>query len=526
MTIQIPKILYFHMEYPPILGGGASYTKNLVNQLSQLKTEIILITSGLKDSVEKPNDHLTIKRFKVYHDIYYDKGGLLQGVDVLLEQLRNESPDILHTVYIEETLIGQIANLNYGIPHFVTHTKTPMYREESIKKNSTWSLFDYVNRNTSVTYIIPGIAYRNSLLESGVDNSSIHLVYPGIDQKIFKKINDPKRLELMRKRLKIKKQDSIILIPCMLRKRKGLNFVAESLSELSIPGRKIKVIITGIPKSQDELLIYKDFKKRTGDVEVVDHDWFSDEDMPILYNIAGTMILCSEAEGYGTVFLEAMACECPIIGSDVIGINESIANGYNGILCKYGDHNALNNAVLKMLTDKKTREKFVKNALLVLKNKYNLRKQAESHLKLYQAYSQESQQAGCILYRYTNHTEEVYLSKDKTSSYSIPKLLKNRNESWLQASIRKARMFSGFQVLLPNHLTLDKINKNKVSYSFKITPATPYTKPKVDKNNAGIWLNLDKAIRIMGLNTDKKALQELKNNLKKDKHLKEVVTTS
>ena len=87
MINESPKVLYFHMEYPPILGGGASYSKNLLKKLSQLKVEIILITNGLKDSIEKVNKHLTIKRFKIFYDMYYGKGSLLQGVDVLLEEI-------------------------------------------------------------------------------------------------------------------------------------------------------------------------------------------------------------------------------------------------------------------------------------------------------------------------------------------------------------------------------------------------------------------------------------------------------
>ena len=240
MILRSPKYYISIWNIPPILGGGSKLYKNLIAQLNRLKTKIVLVTNGVSDSIEKINNYLTIKRYKVFNDIYYGKGSLLQGVDVLLQQIRDESPDILHTVYIEETLIGQIANLNYGVPHIVTHTKTPMYREESITKNSTWSLFDYVNRNNSVTYITPGLAYRNSLLESGVENSLIHLIYPGIDQKIFKKIHKTKRLELMRKRLNIKSGDSVLLIPCRLRKRKGLSFVAEALSKLSVPEHKIK----------------------------------------------------------------------------------------------------------------------------------------------------------------------------------------------------------------------------------------------------------------------------------------------
>lgn len=99
MTKNKPKILYFHMEYPPILGGGASYTKNLTDELSQLEAEIILITNGEKDRIEKVNKNLTIKRYKVFHDMYYGKEGLLKGVDILLKQIREEAPDILHTIY-------------------------------------------------------------------------------------------------------------------------------------------------------------------------------------------------------------------------------------------------------------------------------------------------------------------------------------------------------------------------------------------------------------------------------------------
>ncbi|MFH1899387.1 MAG: glycosyltransferase family 4 protein [Patescibacteria group bacterium] len=521
MTIHNPKILYFHMEYPPILGGGASYTKNLISELNKLQAQIILVTNGLSDSLEKVNTYLTIKRYKVFYDMYYGKGSLLQGVDILLQQIREESPDILHTVYIEETLIGQIANLNYGIPHIVTHTKTPMYREESIKKNSTWSLFDYVNRNISVTYIAPGIAYRDSLLGSGVENDSIHLIYPGIDQNKFKKIRDSRPLCQMRKRLNIEFHDSVLLIPCRLRKRKGLNFVSEALSKLSVPNHNIKVIITGIPEDQEEHLIYQDFKNRIGNIKVVEHTKFSDEDMPILYNIADITVLCSEAEGYGTVFLEAMACECPVIGSDVIGINESIKNGYNGILCKYGDHNSLNNAILKILTDEKTRKRYTRNALSFFKTKRNLRKQAKSHLKLYKAVCNHNQQSTFALYRSVNNHEEVYLLKQEKSVYSLPKIPKKTNESWLQATIKAVWKNTGYKVTIPSHLILDKTDKKNFSYSFKITTDTPHIDSDADEGNSGMWLDLRKTTRLVASKNDKNILQQLEFNLRNDRLVKQ-----
>ena len=79
------------MEYPPILGGGASYTVNLLKELKQLDINIILLTNGESDSIEKVNSNLTIKRYKTFYDMYYGKESILNGVDILLKEIRERN---------------------------------------------------------------------------------------------------------------------------------------------------------------------------------------------------------------------------------------------------------------------------------------------------------------------------------------------------------------------------------------------------------------------------------------------------
>lgn len=501
------------MEYPPVLGGGASYTVNLLKELKQLNVNIILLTNGETDSIEKINDNLTIKRYRTFYDMYYGKVNILKGIDILLKEIREEVPDIIHSFYIEPTLISQIANLNYGIQLITTHTKTPMYREESIKKNSTWSLLDYVNRDNSIRYIAPSNAYIDSLISTGVNPKLIDLVQPGIDRDVFKPIKYKGILGEMRKKLNIKEEDSVILIPCLLRKRKGLSFTSEAISKLDIPNTNIKVILTGTPNNAEEKDIYQEFIKKLDKNIIVEHSEFSDADMPILYSIADITVLCSEAEGYGTVYLEAMSCECPIIGADVVGTNETIRHGFNGTLCKYGDHENLVKAITELLTDKVLRKKYIKNALKLMDTKYNLKKQAKEHLELYERYYKRENIAKCIIFRKKDSKTEILMQETYERFYNLPAVTKNNSESWLEVAIKESRRVTKLNLLLPTHLLLDETNQSEIGYSFEITNINKIMESESRKKEFVKWFELCKAIEKVQSKTDKKLLNNFQERL-------------
>jgi glycosyltransferase involved in cell wall biosynthesis len=59
---------------------------------------------------------------------------------------------------------------------------------------------------------------------------------------------------------------------------------------------------------------------------------FSDEEKADLYNLADVYVMPSRGEGFGFVFLEAMACGLPVIGSKLDGGREALRNGELGLL--------------------------------------------------------------------------------------------------------------------------------------------------------------------------------------------------
>lgn len=75
------------------------------------------------------------------------------------------------------------------------------------------------------------------------------------------------------------------------------------------------------------------------------------EDVVSAYAAMDVFVLPSRDEGFGLVFLEAMAVGVPVIGTRVIGSEDAVEDGTTGLLVPYGDAPALARAVRRLLDD-------------------------------------------------------------------------------------------------------------------------------------------------------------------------------
>ncbi len=72
--------------------------------------------------------------------------------------------------------------------------------------------------------------------------------------------------------------------------------------------------------------------------------------MPALYQRCAIYVICSRFEGNPKTLLEAMACGCAVIGTNVKGVKELIQHEKNGILVEE-DASSLRYAITSLISD-------------------------------------------------------------------------------------------------------------------------------------------------------------------------------
>jgi glycosyltransferase involved in cell wall biosynthesis len=85
--------------------------------------------------------------------------------------------------------------------------------------------------------------------------------------------------------------------------------------------------------------------------------WQDEQEMPEVYRNLDIVVLTSLWEGLPCVFSEAMACELPIVATNVDGAREAIMDGDNGFLHEPHDVDAMAESVLRLVNEPETRRR-------------------------------------------------------------------------------------------------------------------------------------------------------------------------
>ncbi|WP_240451995.1 glycosyltransferase family 4 protein [Halostella salina] len=359
------KVCFVTKMYPPRTGGGATYAYELANALGELGHEVDVYTQAVpgEDNDVPTHPNVTVTRITkarplvVFSTLYFSIACRLR-IDF-------EQYDVIHGTLMPASTVafGPLFLRGLDAPLVLTSHGTSYDEARSVDPRGFVDyLFKYffhpVNvlldlvSGRSADHIIAVSDHTREQLRDlyRFDEAKLTTVPPGIDTERFSPtdavhpaVDDSKRS---------------VLVLSRLDPRKGIDKAIRAFAQLEYDDAEL--LIGGTGRLEPSL------KELAAELGVRDSVRFlgfvPDEELPSLYSSVDLFVLPSEYEGFGIVFMEAMACGTPVVGTSVGGIPTAVDDGETGFLIGRNDIKGLAERIGKVLSNSKQSAQLSDNA--------------------------------------------------------------------------------------------------------------------------------------------------------------------
>ena len=218
---------------------------------------------------------------------------------------------------------------------------------------------------------------KNSLPQSTTYHLQPSITVLPIFVDIEKIKNTPASFDL---RKKYPQFSFIIMMASRLEKEKNINLAIEVMKDLSRNYPKIGMVIIGDGKEKKNLERF--VVKYSLQKNIIFEGWRND--LISYYKTTNVFLSTSLYEGYGLTIIEALACGCPVVSSDVGISSEIISEGESGFICPVNNKNCFIRRIQEVMEIPSLKEKLRINSKMLLSEKMTATKE-EYLLKYKQA---------------------------------------------------------------------------------------------------------------------------------------------
>jgi glycogen synthase len=385
------KICLVSQEYPPETpwGGIATQTFNKARALAGLGHEVHVLSRSAEEGADlrtELDQGVIVHRMKppgyefpIYSRTTYRLGYTWYVLAKLNELMERTAFDVLDfpefggegfAYQLDRTAanwVPVVVQLHGPLPMFIEYMDWPE-KESRFGQVGTFMEEFSVKRADALMACSASVA-RLAERYFGIPSETIDVVHCGVDTKTFCPANGG----LQSAWTPIKPTDSrpwasskpsqeesvpngskrpTVLFVGAIVENKGAKVLVEAVLRLrrKYPDIRLQMIGKGGPDLMDQLtaMIARDRAK-----DNIEFPGFVDlEKLPEYYRTAD--LFCSPAaeyEGFGQVFLEAMACGCPVVASTAGGAAEAVAHEETGLLVAPNDVAGTADAIDRLLSD-------------------------------------------------------------------------------------------------------------------------------------------------------------------------------
>ncbi|NNG17742.1 MAG: glycosyltransferase family 4 protein [Gemmatimonadales bacterium] len=349
------RILIFSEDYPPADGGIAQWAHGMAHGLSHQGHTVEVCTRrrgsvGGAAKARRQDDTVPVtfaegKRWRRYRTWYWRRAArnfLASG----------PAPDfILCTTWNCARGVLPLARRR-GVP-----VVTAVYGLE-VTRRMPWFKRWWLRRTLLGSHRVVAVSTftANRVLSDSPALVGRVVVLPGgVDPTRF--VPGPKLPELMR-RFGLTEEDRVILTLARVVPRKGHDQVIRALPQILLKTPTAKYLICGTgPAAYVERLRRQVEDQGVSDA-VIFGGYVESRELNDVYNLCDVYVMPSremvdegDVEGFGITFLEANACQKPVVGGDSGGIPDAVVDGETGYVVDPIDSDAIAHAVTTLLSN-------------------------------------------------------------------------------------------------------------------------------------------------------------------------------
>lgn len=333
------KLLFIHRWVGVHHGGTETHIRNLMRRLRSCGHQITLVTregpelSNFGDSVE------VVRVGKSWGESDYSYERVLPlyfytGLFVLkllltvvgMVVVRRRRFDVVSVHFATEAMVARLIRFLFGIPFvFVLEGYTDL--EASLAKTADAAI---AISQTDVESVFKSQDFRPVLLPVGRDE----------------RFNQNVDGSAVRQRY-LEGADKLIICVGRIEPRKDHPTLLKAARILKDKGFKYHWLVVGEGIRRPE--VGWSVKEFGLDSEVKMLGDLAEEDLPLYYRAADLFVLPTLYEGFGIVFIEAMACGLPVVSTKVGAVPEVVDGA--GFLVAPGDPEALAEKIVSILSD-------------------------------------------------------------------------------------------------------------------------------------------------------------------------------
>ena len=353
------KILHIIPYFNPKRGGDVNVCYNLSKQLVKRGQEVTIITTDFefdeeyakiieKEGVKVIPFHClaNISLFLISPSIKRWLKGNIRKFDIVH----------MHTFRSYQNSVVHHYAPKYNIPYILqAHGDVPYANIKDRRKKVFDIIFGYRILRNALKVIAVSKAEVEQYKQAGINEDKIVPVPDGIDVNAFKNLPTYGKF---REKYDIKEKRMILFLG-LIHKRKGIDFLIKSFSELTKESNDVVLVVIG-PDDGYKVEIEKLITALNLGNRIKLMGYVDEKDKISAYIDADILVYPGILEIFGLVPFEAIMCGTPVIVTDDCGCGELVEASGAGYLVEYGDIEGLKERMKEAIENPEEGEKMVK----------------------------------------------------------------------------------------------------------------------------------------------------------------------